>query len=479
MKKFTRKKFLHLVGYCIILVSLFMLMGCGAPSPTPVETESPVNDPTATPVPTLAPTATQPVTPEPTESIEVDIEALDGVTVRFFHPWGGLAAETVETIATQFSLTNPYGIWVNVEGLGSEEVLVGRLIDSLENGDVPGLIALHPYQLSMLEDERFTVNLSQYVDDPDWGLSAETLADIPDVFFEPFRAQDELMALPIAPQATVIFYNQTWAEALGFTAPPVDQAAFRQQACGATFANLADLSNENDGTGGWVINRDPTALASWYVSFEGSLPLAGALKFNTPAGQGTFNYLKTTYDEGCFWIGRQADPYYYFANRYALMYAGRLDQVPAQTGWMTVAESQDQWEVMGFPGAEGDVMIIDGPGLMLTADTPEQQLAAWLFAKHLLEPEVQAALVESLLTLPVRTSAMTHLEDLAADYPQWAQGVALIDRAVPLPVSEAWGIGQWVLQDAINRLLPAEKNETDTVLQELDRMLDEFETGTP
>jgi len=479
MKKFNRNKFLHFFGYSLILISVFLLMGCGAPSPTPAETESFVNDPTATSVPTWAPTATQEPTPEPTRTIEVNVDALDGVTVRFFHPWGGQAAETLETIATQFSLTNPYGIWVNVEAMGSEEVLVGRLIDSLESGDVPGLVALHPYNLSMLEDEFFTVNMTNYVDDPEWGLSAEAQADIPDVFIEPFTAGDELIALPVAPQAAVIFYNQTWAEALGFASVPVDQAAFRQQACGATFANLDDSSNENDGTGGWIINRDPAALASWYVSFEGELPLAGALKFNTAAGQASFNYLKNVYDEGCFWIGRQADPYYYFANRYALMYAGRLDQLPAQAGWMKVAESQDEWKVMGYPGADGEVMIIDGPGLMLTADTPEQQLAAWLFAKHLLEPEVQAALVRSLFTLPVRTSAMTHLEDLAAEYPQWAQGVDLIDRAVPLPISQAWGIGQWVLQDAIARLLPSETNETDAILQELDRMLDEFETGAP
>jgi ABC-type glycerol-3-phosphate transport system substrate-binding protein len=59
---------------------------------------------------------------------------------------------------------------------------------------------------------------------------------------------------------------------------------------------------------------------------------------------------------------------------------------------MQAAENDDLWTVMGFPGPEGQRIAIDGPGLMIGADSPENQLAAWLFARHLLTPEVQARL---------------------------------------------------------------------------------------
>jgi len=266
---------------------------------------------------------------------------------------------------------------------------------------------------------------------------------------------------------------------LGYSSQPENIVEFRQQVCAATFANLDDEIMDNDGTGGFPRNFDPQVLASWYHAFDGQLPSMGRLQFNTEAGSQAFGFLKSVDKEGCIWIHRQPEPFWYFANRYALIYAGTLDQIPIQMGWMNASQNKDQWVVTGFPGPDREVMLIDGPGLMVTADAPEKQLAAWLFARHLLEPEIQAQLVESLITLPVRKSAESLLAEFGEIYPQWAQAVSMMEIAEPLPASNEWGISQWVLQDAVIRLVEVEEDQTDLILEELDAMIDELEGNVP
>lgn len=465
----------------LLLVSMLFTAGCVQETPTAAEPEKftptpepdPVEDVTATPRLVFTPTPTY----EP--GLTVQPEDLAEVAIRFLHPWTGEAAETLEEIATQFSLSNPWNIWVDVESTGGETALLDTLLANAEDNDLPEIIAVHPYQLETLDNVYEIVPLTEYLGDPQWGLDDASQKDIPPVFLEPFIHKEELLALPVAPQATLMFINQTWADELGFGLLPGNDIDFRQQSCQAAFANREDLNDENDGTGGWLVNLEPEILAAWFQAFGGELPVSGIPQFNSDAGREAFGYLKSVYDQGCFWVGRKPDPYFYFANRYALAYTGTLDQIPAQMAWMDVAESQDNWTVMGFPGPAGEVILVDGPGLVIKADTPEVQLAAWLFARHLVTPEVQNKLVRALLTLPVRRSALELLEDLAEDFPQWAQGVALMDKAVSLPVSVEWGYSQWLLQDAITRLLQMETLSPAQVLNDLDRMIVDLEGTTP
>jgi ABC-type glycerol-3-phosphate transport system substrate-binding protein len=268
---------------------------------------------------------------------------------------------------------------------------------------------------------------------------------------------------------------------LGFDTSPTDEDSFAEQVCGATSANLRDLNEENDFTGGWLMNYDPWVLSSWYFAFGGELPEGEIPQFNNEAGQSAFGYLENLFapEQNCIWVGRQAEPYWYFANRYALMYAGNLDQIPAQKGWMEQAQNEDQWTVIGFPGTEGEVMVIDSPGLFIPESSQEEQLGAWLFAKHLLTPEIQARLVQSLFTLPVRSSALDDLNDFVSTYPQWAAAVEMVEGAIHLPISEDWGYSRWLLEDAIRRSFAIEDDDVSTILEQLDETILEFEGTTP
>lgn len=463
-------------GLTVLAIVMLLLSGCTSSGDT-AEAETSATVPASGADKTAQATQAPAVTPTPSTPVQlqVDPDDLAGIVVRFVHPWTGAMAEALASAAMQFSLSNEWDIWVEVETTGGDTALLEALQADIDAGDLPGLIVTYPYALDELDGEYYTVNLTDYFYNSDWGFSSEAQADIPSVFLEQFTDESRLVALPVAPQATVLFYNQTWGQELGFAGLPEDAESFSTQSCAAVFSNYEDDNEDNDGTGGWVINQDPAVLASWYAAFEGELPVSGEIQFNTEGGLAALGYLKDTYTQGCIWLGRRPDPYFYFANRYALMYAGTLDQIPDQVGWMASSGSTDEWATMGFPGPAGETMLVDGPGLMVTADSLENQMAAWLFARYLLSPEVQADLVRSGFTLPVRESALDLLGDFSAQYPQWAQAAALIEIARPIPISTGWGIGQWVLQDGFYRLLQGEADQLPTILEEVDAMVAELE----
>ena len=472
----TPPKFLR----SFLLAFLVLIVTSCTGTPTPVgNTPSTINLPTRDLTPTknsVIPATETPVvipTEDPIDPLIDNPEDLEGISVRFLHALPVSTRETIEEVARQFSLTNPWGIWVEVEAFGSETLLLEALQSDLDQDDLPGLFAIHPINLDNLENEYPTVNLSAYLKDATWGFTPEEQADFSPIFVEAFTQDDELTALPVTPTATVLFYNKAWGEALGFAETPTKEASFKDINCAATDFNLNDELVNNDGTGGWLINFDPVVLLSWYHTYGGDwqdLPLPA---FDNETGRNAFGTLKSLYDQGCIWIGRRSEPYSYFADRIALMYAGTLEQIPIQTGWMELAENDDQWSVVGFPGPEGQNMLLNSPGLFISETSREEQLAAWLFAKHLSSPDVEADLIESSFSIPVRKSTMNLLADFIGDYPQWAQGVALLDKASFIPNSDDWELGQWVLQDAIYQILLREADQLPAILEELDRMIGE------
>jgi ABC-type glycerol-3-phosphate transport system substrate-binding protein len=106
-------------------------------------------------------------------------------------------------------------------------------------------------------------------------------------------------------------------------------------------------------------------------------------------------------------------------------------------------------------------------------------MAAWLFARHLLQPEIQAKLVQALFTLPVRESTWELMPEFLVQYPQLAHARDLLDIVEPLPISHSWYIAQWLLQDAAIRILPGERSDIPGILETLDGMIEEFEEMTP
>jgi hypothetical protein len=55
----------------------------------------------------------------------------------------------------------------------------------------------------------------------------------------------------------------------------------------------------------------------------------------------------------------------------------------------------------------------------------------------------------------------------------------MVSNANHLPISEGWGYGRWLLEDAIRRSFITEEEDLPIILEQLDEMILEFEGMTP
>lgn len=462
------------VFWLLILVGM-LLAGCTTPAEptlTPTVTRvEPTDMPTATAVPTRVP-----VTPTPTTIpyLEVDIEDLKGVTVRFWHPYTDDTAAQMRQFADTFNSENEVGIRVEVFSLGASGALDDRFQEAMiQEKNPPTLIAGPLVLLHHWDAQEWLIPVDGYLQYPDWQWSADDL----DAFvLAQHQSQDgQQLSLPLNWYASVLFYNQTWAQELGLNRMPGDLTTFETQACAAKEALLMDDTIENDGTGGYIINREANTLLSWLAAFgyEG-VPDTAEYDFSTAEVEEAFTALWELSNAGCAWQSRVPTPYDYFAERNALFYAGSTRDIFWQERAMENAGSSDEWIVMPYPSTNGDSpLLVDGSGVAIVATTPEEQLASWFFLQTLLEARNQALMAIASSSMPVRDSAWEWMEVYANAHPQWASVWEWETPRISVPTRADWGIAGNVLEDAAWELYQpfTTVERIPSLLEQLDAMI--------
>ncbi|MBG0771227.1 MAG: hypothetical protein H0S82_05930, partial [Anaerolineaceae bacterium] len=131
----------------LIILLAFLLAACTANA-----TLTPTNDPSAETADSTQATVETP-SPRPTATpsrpiqMEVDGADLAGIVVRVVHPWVGEMADLLESLAMQFSLSNEWDIWVEMESAGSESAVVNALQVDITLNDLPGVVSVKPASL--------------------------------------------------------------------------------------------------------------------------------------------------------------------------------------------------------------------------------------------------------------------------------------------------------------------------------------------
>ncbi len=150
---------------------------------------------------------------------------------------------------------------------GSPENLTEQMPAALTSAAPPDLVAAYLFQALEWDAAHPLVDLTSYIDDPDWGLSAAELADFDPALWAAGLAGERRLAVPALGSGQVLFYNQTWAEQLGFTSPPATPAELEQQVCAAAQANNQDDLTDNDGAGGLILSTAYSPMLGWLEAF--------------------------------------------------------------------------------------------------------------------------------------------------------------------------------------------------------------------
>lgn len=456
----------------VVLVFSLALTACTTP-----EAEEPVEEeaaPTATEAmeeeeaePTAEPT--EEPTPEP-QAMGVNLSDLDGTTVTFWHVWGSdEPAEGMAAIVDEFNASNEWGITVEALDQGGYSELEDAMNAAIQSGDVPDAVVGYANAFGSWYGVDAVVDLKPYIADEMVGYSEDQLADFYQGAFENgLMADGTRVGLPLQQSANVLFYNETWAQELGFDSAPANVEELMAQACAAAEANNNDDDPDNDGTGGLVIYPGASNVMSWVFAFGGSVIEDGTYDFTAQPVVDVAEAWKTMWDDGCA-FETESYPNPEFASRKALFTMSSTAGLPYQiAAFDAEGATDDEWSLIPFVGPEGNKAVnAFVPSVAIVNSTPEKKLAAWMFIKHFLSPETQATWVTYSDYYPVRPSAGELLEDYRAENPKWERGLNLLEFGKTEPTVPSWSSVRRAVGDAFAEILQSDMEDIPAILEDL------------
>lgn len=395
-----------------------------------------------------------------------------GQTIIWWHNHSGTREENMLPLIDEFNATNECGITVDAQNQGGYDDIRDKVNASIAAGEQPAaLIVGYQNDQAFYQLNDTLADLNAYVDDAHWGLSEEERADFYASFFDQSvhpAFDGQRLGFPPNRSMEMLYYNQTVLEELGFDGPPTTPEEFKTMACAAAEAN-------GDGTGGYILRDDASAVAAWTFAFGGNVLTedGSAYVYDSQATVDAMTLLKEMYDEGCAFFFTDGYPNTEFAARRAVFAQGSSSGIPFYANDIqTIADEEgreaDVWGVAAIPHTTDEpVQNVYGGDIMITATTPEQQLAAWIFIKWFTAPEAQAQWDQISGYFPTRQTTADHLTDYLSENPQWAQAVELLDYGTYEPQLISYQSVRDAVSEAFNQIMQgADIQETLTQVTE-------------
>jgi ABC-type glycerol-3-phosphate transport system substrate-binding protein len=427
----------------VIFIVSMLLASCG--SPDTASTSEPSSSATQAATKTPKPVSTT----GPASSLGVKSEALNGVEVMVWNPWYGVEAGLFNTFVKEFNEKNEWGIKVYTASQSNFANLYENTKASMPTSKKPDMVIALPEHALEWDANGVIVNLMPYARDPAYGIDS---SDIPNVFWNQDHLGEKRLGLPAQRTARFLLWNEKWAGEIGFDSPPETPGDFKQQACRAQKAMLKDALPQNDSMGGWYVDTKPMTAYAWLLAFEGGILDGSDYRFLTPHNIEALRFLRELSEVSCAWQAAGTDPVKAFANRETMFITASLEDLPDVARAFASAKSTDVWKVISFPGTNGNTLVVYGSSYVILKSTAEKQLAAWLFARWLLENERDARWVEATHLFPIRTSTIDLLGGYEKTHPQWAQAVQLLPQGEIQPQLASWRQVKILLGDGFTHM---------------------------
>jgi multiple sugar transport system substrate-binding protein len=483
----TVSRWIALGGICLCLCFLSACATSQGSSPTLQATPEKLS---TTEIKVLPPQSAKTPKPLPATEAVPTVEKtvnLRGQLVQFWYVREAGAEELMPKLIEEFNKTNQWGIRAEAVPYDSTGVMDEALQRALKEKKLPAILAGYSHDLRYWHSTGISLaDLQSYIDDPTWGLSASDQQDFyPAIWMQDVQTPTAentdapRFGLPWYRTGMVMLYNQRWAKDLGFDAPPTTPAQFRQQACAAAKANREDDEKENDATGGWLIDSEPSTLLSWIFAFGGEVEQSGqgGYEFENDESIDTLTFIHELYTEGCAWRRDEPNKNEILTNRGALFLSASLRALVSQQTVLKSGSNGDQWTILPFPSRKGGAFDIFGPSLAVMNSTSTKQLAAWLFVRWLASPENQARWVLATETLPTRVSVLPLLSGKRNGSSLWEKALGFLPYMHVEPALASWRSLRWALGDVMSQLTAPEfkGEQISALLKALDQLAEEVQ----
>ncbi len=373
------------------------------------------------------PEVDEPEVDEPEVEETEEMMTLD-VTIDFWHVYSDEPGEALQALVDQFNAENAYGITVAAFNQGNYSDVEDKFNAGIQSGDLPHVVMAYTNTLTDWYSVDSIIDLNPYIEDAQYGLTAEELADLyPHLKAAGSTPDGAWIAFPMTQSANVLVYNFTWAEELGFDAAPATSAELEEQICAAAAYNDGLGNPDLAGTGGLVYYPSSTNFLHFLYAFGGDElnDDMTAYDFNTAEAVDTAMYILSLKEQGCVWQ-TESYPNPEQAQRKALITMSSTAGLPYYEAAFADEANDDEWGFIAAPGPDG-TLAVDAFQQMLgvVPSVYEEELASWLFIKWLTSPEIQAEWVRASGYYGTQLSTEALLEDYLAENPVWATGVAL------------------------------------------------------
>jgi multiple sugar transport system substrate-binding protein len=459
----------------LLLVVVFSLV-LAACAPTATSEPTQPAAPAATEVPTEAATEapTEAPTAAPTEAPTAAMPSVDpsGQTVNFWHVWGtGQPNTTMLAIVDAFNASNQWGITVNAVDQNAYNNLEDAFNAAIQSGDLPDLVTGYTNAMANWYAVDAIVDLTPFVNDPTYGLSADEQAAFYPGALNGGKAPDgKMFAFPISQSENVLFYNSGWAKELGFDNPPSNYEEMKAQACAASQANATDSNPDNDGTGGLVLYAGASNVASFVFANGGNMLNADGTgyDFTDQTVVDVADFFKDLWDSKCA-FATESYPNPEFATRKALFVMSSTAGLPYQIAAFETPDAiKDTWTLTPFPGKDGGQAVnLFGQYVAIANTNPERMMATWLFVKYLTSPEVQAKWIEGSAYYPTRTDTLPLLTDYSTANPIWSNALSFLQYGKAEPAWASWTTVRRDVGDTFNAILQGAPGDIPGLLADL------------
>ncbi len=356
------------------------------------------------------------------QEITIPAELPEGITITYWHEWDGAQQEAIDIIINDFNENNEYGITVEQVYQGNTGGLRDQLTAGITSGSLPNLSgAIFADVAQSYYLDGVLVPLDAYYNDPTWGFSAEEQADLNQSLLDINRIQGEpyngqLLAWPIGVSGTILSVNLDMLSALGFDGAPATFEDFRAIACAAnemTGANGEDVL-------GFPIRISNFDLYSFALSNGAQVydPETGYYNFTDEGFISTLQFFQDLYNDGCGYIPETAfQNTQHFAYGLNPMAVGSSVGVPFIRTDMAASVEAGGSEIVNWtntttPWTEGNrTLQVSMRSIGMFVSSPEQQLATWLFIKHMASTASQVTWTEFAQYQPYTTSGLEALTE--------------------------------------------------------------------
>jgi ABC-type glycerol-3-phosphate transport system substrate-binding protein len=367
----------------------------------------------------------------------------DPITITLWHAMGEANQALLQKYADSFNLLYPNVTVVIPAGAGNYDTLKSNMINAITAGEMPNMVQAYPDHVAEYLNGKAVLNLNPYIDSTTWGLNGDdALDDIIGSYLEEnsqYDAEGTYYSLPFNKSTEVMIYNKTVFDLLELDEPETWQDVIAAAPALKTYGdNLAEQKVRAANVGMSEQDLAPLIAAAKALIVPASYDSTGnafitftrqfggaytGINFETFQGQylwvdnantiSAMNFLKTNNDIITlpeFWDQQYASTP--FVNQQTFVTIGSSAGIRYNVPPIDPTTEEPVFEIGVGPvpynadQPDNKAVIQQGTNIsLMKTGTDQEQLASWLFLKHIISIENTIDWAMNTGYLPVRISA--------------------------------------------------------------------------